>query len=230
MISYPTSRDYDELIRLMQSGHELVCLVTFPDMGTSIAKTRYEAPKSEGQEPFYAVQSRGMGFAGGLHMTAAEFKKDCQQCRLEFVPPFDHLREALIPFYLFAKVFRSRDDILTPVIKHGHQSLIIGAFLQVLETMDKLEGNTACSACTHTFAHPAHDSCPGVPDLPFPRKGVFWAKGKLGWVPLQVSQTAGEWVALNPFTGTEHPIQFPNDEYWDGIQWGPEIKPPASSN
>lgn len=92
MFPYPISRDYDELIHLMQSGHELVCLCDYQGC-RDIARTRYEPPTTESdKKAYFAVQARGICYAGGLHLYIDEFKKDCHAVNLEFIPP---LREAL---------------------------------------------------------------------------------------------------------------------------------------
>lgn len=97
MSSYPTSRDYDELLRLMQAGHNLVCFVDYrfstdtldEPPARDICRTRYEPPV-EGRydgHPFLAVQCRGICYAGGLHFAPGKFIKDCQRVNLEFIPP-----------------------------------------------------------------------------------------------------------------------------------------------
>ena len=45
------------------------------------------------------------------------------------------LREALSPFYLFASWIDGRDDVLTPIVEHGHQTLCVGAFLAAREAL-----------------------------------------------------------------------------------------------
>jgi hypothetical protein len=65
-----------------------------------------------------------------------------------------------------------------------------------------------------------------IPD----KEGWFWAKGRLGWTCVKVRQLAGVWVGLNPYDGKEHPLHFPDDQFWDGIEWHGEAPPPASQN
>lgn len=128
MQPYPTSRDYDKLIRLMQAGHELVCFVdySFPsDERTTppvrdIARTRYEAP-IEGQydgHAYLSVSSRGIGYAGGLRLSEAEFKKDCQAVNLEFIPSLNGIAGTParnLPAELFAigEQLRTQDNRIT---------------------------------------------------------------------------------------------------------------------
>ena len=35
---------------------------------------------------------------------------------------------------------------------------------------------------------------------------------------------------LNPYDGKEHPLHFPDDQFWDGIEWHGEALPPDSQN
>lgn len=100
MTSYPTSRDYDLLLRLMPT-HRLVCFVDYRFPGDSrdeppcrdVCRTRYAPPepKSSYQEvrdhSYFAVQSRGIDYAGGMRMTPEAFKKDCAAVNLEFILP-----------------------------------------------------------------------------------------------------------------------------------------------
>lgn len=65
-----------------------------------------------------------------------------------------------------------------------------------------------------------------IPD----KEGWFWAKGRLGWTCVKVRQLAGVWVGLNPYDGKEHPLHFPDDQFWDGIEWHGEALPPDSQN
>ena len=62
------------------------------------------------------------------------------------------------------------------------------------------------------------------------QEGWFWAKGKLGWTCVKVREVAGRWMGLNPYTGTEHDLHFPNDDHWDGIEWHGPALPPDSQN
>lgn len=118
-MNYTTSRDYDLLIRLMQSGHRLACWVNYRFHGDKpdkppcrdICATRYQPPM-EGKNPeehYFAAQARGIGYAGGLHMTAAEFKKDCQAVDLEFILPANQKLEWSGPPVDFREWWDSKD-------------------------------------------------------------------------------------------------------------------------
>ena len=98
--TYTTSRDYDELLRLMQAGHDLVCFVDYRFHSDAsgeppcrdVCRTRYEPGKPDSihesmRLPYLAAQSRGIGYAGGLRLSPEEFKKDCAKVNLEFIPP-----------------------------------------------------------------------------------------------------------------------------------------------
>lgn len=94
-MNYTTSRDYDLLIHLMQSGHRLVCFVNycFPSDKPGeppcrdVCRTRYEPPRKNPEEHYFAAQCRGICYAGGYHMTPEQIKKDCQAVELEFILP-----------------------------------------------------------------------------------------------------------------------------------------------
>jgi hypothetical protein len=98
--TYATSRDYDLLLYLMPT-HRLVCFVDYRVHGDNrpqppcrdVCTTRYEAPDPNSrlshvrEHPYLAAQSRGIGYAGGLHLSPEEFKKDCAKVNLEFILP-----------------------------------------------------------------------------------------------------------------------------------------------
>lgn len=61
-----------------------------------------------------------------------------------------------------------------------------------------------------------------------PRKeGWFWAKGHNGWICIRTRMLEGRLVGLNPHTGEEYPLHFPDDEHWDMVLWHGEAVPPA---
>lgn len=98
-IPYPTSRDYDLLLRLMPH-HRMVCFVDYRFHGEALTEkpardvccTRYEAGNPDSihesmRFPYLAAQSRGICYAGGMHLSPDEFKKYCEAVNLEFIVP-----------------------------------------------------------------------------------------------------------------------------------------------
>ena len=101
--TYTTSRDYDLLLQLMPK-HRLVCFVDYHFHGDArneppcrdVCATRYEPGNPDSihesmRLPYLAAQSRGIGYAGGLHLSPEEFKKDCAKVNLEFILPNQQL-------------------------------------------------------------------------------------------------------------------------------------------
>ena len=97
--TYATSRDYDLLLQLMPT-HRLVCFVDYRVHGDyrpqppcrDVCATRYEPGNPDSihesmRQPYLAAQSRGVAYAGGLHMSPEKFKKDCAKVNLEFLLP-----------------------------------------------------------------------------------------------------------------------------------------------
>lgn len=96
---YPTSRDYDLLLRLIPH-HRIVCFVDYRFPSDSrdeppcrdVCRTRYEEPDPQDRHersklPYFAAQSRGICYAGGMRLTPEAFKKDCTAVNLEFILP-----------------------------------------------------------------------------------------------------------------------------------------------
>ena len=85
------------------------------------------------------------------------------------------------------------------------------------------------------MSSPSPSNCSGFDVLDARRQapskhGWYWLKNQHGWHIILVREVGAQWVGLDPYTGKEHPLHFPNDEHWDRAEWYDEVLPPQSQN
>jgi hypothetical protein len=83
-MNYTTSKDYEELWRLVQEGKEIVCFTHGLSTYVSIAMK---------QGKYVAVFSRGVGGVGDIETNSEiDFMQTCKKLNLEFLPPDEWIK------------------------------------------------------------------------------------------------------------------------------------------